>query len=326
MPDREAPRVFITYAHDSQQHKITVERFGRFLRSDMGLDVRLDSWDDGWRQDWSAWAIEQLTEADFILVIASPDYRIRADGMAAPSEGRGSQFEAAMIRNEVTKDLQRATRRILPVVLPGRSIDDIPTFLNPYSTTRFHVSEFSAAGVAELVAAITGDGPHPMPTRGQWPGGAASNTADTPNVLVAGLSWLAHSVDVRAGGALIDGVHHPSSIVQRPASPTQDASGFVEVDLDRAYRRMTAMAGVLDDAAEPFQVGRFRVHLDGRLRFEDRAAVGRPATVDVDVTGVRRLRLEMYRENTTASPLHSGAANGRSRRLPELAWGNPTLS
>jgi hypothetical protein len=323
MSDGEAPRVFVTYAHDSQAHKDQVRRFAEFLRAHIGLDVYLDQWDDHRRRDWSAWAIKHLTESDFILVIGSPQYKRRADGTAAPDEGRGSQFEAAMLRDHLTRDLRRETERILPVVLPGWSAADLPTFLNAYSTTRFHVDEFTEAGVSGLVAAITGEGRHPMPARGQWRGGVP---ATNPNVLVTGgLAWLDHSSNVRAGGARINDRYYEDSIVQRPASISADARGFVELDLARGYRRLTAVVGVLDDATEAFQVGHFQVYLDGTLRAEKSAARGKPGTVDVDVSGARKLRLEMYRPSTTASPIAGPRTGTESTRLSELAWGNPTL-
>src|SRR3954469_11292932 len=99
MSNNKAPRVFVTYSHDSPEHKDQVLRFGTFLRTRVGLDVRLDQWYDNNRRDWSLWAIEHLKDADYVLVIASPEYKRRADGMAAPDEGRGAQFEAAMLRD-----------------------------------------------------------------------------------------------------------------------------------------------------------------------------------------------------------------------------------
>lgn len=331
MSDREAPRVFITYAHDSQEHMDRVREFGDFLRSKIGLDVSLDQWFDNHRRDWSAWAMENLTNADFILVIASPEYKRRADGAAPSSVGRGSQFEAAAIRDNLTKDLSRETKRVLPVLLRGRSVEDIPAFLNAYSTTWFEVHEFTEAGVSDLLAAITGHGQYPIPERGQWRGGRSEVSASTPTLpriqLANEQHWLARSSDVRSGGAQIDGVHYDDSIVLRPKLSTTEARGFIEVDLGRAYRRLMAVVGVVDDATETFQVGHFRVYLDGSPQPERRAALGKPGTIDVDVTGTLRLRLEMYRPGVTASPLSSAMllVGSRYSRLPELAWGNPTL-
>lgn len=324
MSDREVPRVFVTYAHDTPEHKALVEKFATFLRGVIGLDVHLDSWYDNVRRDWSLWATEHLTEADFILVIASAEYKRRADGTAMPHEGRGSQFEAAIIRDNLTRDLRRETERVLPVVLPGRSVDEIPTFLNGHSTTRYHVSEFTEAGVAELLAAITGQGQYPMPRRGVWRGGER----EPQPVLADALPWTCTSQGVRRGPASIGDVEYEHSIVLRPTTPAATGPGFVELDLGGHYQRFTAVAGVLDDARDPFQVGRFRVVLDGRPRSEHEVAAGKPAAIDVDITGARLLRLEMSRPGVAASPFGSAAVviTRRRGRPPELALGDPTVT
>ncbi|WP_329047038.1 NPCBM/NEW2 domain-containing protein [Amycolatopsis sp. NBC_01488] len=323
MSDREVPRVFVTYAHDTPEHKAQVEKFATFLRGVIGLDVHLDSWYDNVRRDWSLWATQHLSEADFILVIASAEYKRRADGTAMPHEGRGSQFEAAIIRDNLTRDLRRETERVLPVVLPGRSIDEIPAFLNAHSTARYHVGEFTEAGVADLLAAITGQGQYPMPRRGVWLGGAR----EPRPVLAAELPWTCASQGVRRGAASIDDVRYEHSIVLRPTTPTATGPGFVELDLGGHYQRFTTVAGVLDDARDPFQVGHFRVLLDGKPRSEHAVAVGKPATIDLDVTGARVLRLEMSRPGVSASPVRSAAVVvNRRGRPPELGLGDPTVT
>jgi len=328
----EAPRIFVTYSHDSEEHKDRVREFSTFLRSEVGLDVHLDQWYDAERRDWSAWAVEHLTEADFILVIASPEYKRRADGGAPPDVGRGSQFEAAILRDNLTRNLRRETARILPVVLPGRSVDEIPVFLNAHSTTHFLVDEISHRGVASLLAAISGHGQYPIPPRGEYRISNPRKPKAPVEVrerteLLTSLPWLSRSTDVRPGGARIDGTHHGDSVVLRPSLFSADAKGYVEFDLGKRYRRLTSVVGVLDDASEADQVGYFRVYLDRSPGPEVEATLGKPGSVDVDVSGVLRLRLELYRPDTVASPMMAGSfmAGGRSARLPELAWGNPTL-
>ncbi|WP_103354377.1 SEFIR domain-containing protein [Amycolatopsis sp. CA-128772] len=324
MSDREAPRVFVTYSHDTPEHKELVGKFATFLRAVIGLDVHLDAWYDNTRRDWSLWAVEHLDKADFILVIASPEYKRRADGAAMPHEGRGAQFEAGIIRNNLTRDLRRETERVLPVILPGRSVDEIPTFLNAHSTTRYHVEEFTRAGVTDLLAAITGQGQYPMPRRGAWLGGGA---AEPQPVRAGELPWTCASQGVRRGGASIDGTHYEHGIVLRPATPTATGAGFVELDLDGRYQRFTTVAGVLDDARDPFQVGRVRVVLDGTPRSEHDVAAGKPATIDLDVTGARVLRLEMSRPGVPASPFGSAAVVvSRRGRPPELGLGDPVVT
>ncbi len=70
---------------------------------------------------------------------------------------------------------------MLPVVLPGRSVDEIPVFLRAHSTTHFIVSEFTTAGVFDLLAALSGVSAHPQPPRGAYVGPTFdSSTARTP--------------------------------------------------------------------------------------------------------------------------------------------------
>ena len=206
----------------------------------------------------------QLTEADFVLVIASPEYRRRADGAAGPDEGRGAQFEAAIIRNNLTRNLREQTERVLPVVLPGRSVEDIPTFLNAHSTTTFHVRDFTEEGVRDLLTAITGHGRHPMPERGRWLGGAAA-VPERRETLLTGLPWSAYSSDLRPGSARIDGVNYDDSIVLRKTSVTWTT--YVVIDLGGAYQRLTSVVGACPTT--PPRCSRsapFRVYLDDSPR------------------------------------------------------------
>src|SRR5687767_13035163 len=96
----EAPvpvRVLISYAHDAEEsapgHVERVRRFWTFLRA-QGIDARLDVLAANEQQDWPAWMDQQLRETRFVLVIASPAYRERAEGRGPTGEGRGVRWEA----------------------------------------------------------------------------------------------------------------------------------------------------------------------------------------------------------------------------------------
>lgn len=160
-----SPRVFISYAHESTEHEDQVSLLGTLLR-ELGIDARVDSWDMHERQDWSQWAIEQLDNADFVLAIASPRFRDRADGRAPSDEGRGSQFEGAMLRNLMTRDRATWLKRILPVLLPGMGPDDIPEFLSPYSATYYPVDDLTPDGIMELRRTLLRQPAHPIPPLG----------------------------------------------------------------------------------------------------------------------------------------------------------------
>ena len=155
------PRVFVSYAHDTRAHKRQVLRFCRLLRH-LGVDVRVDEWDDDVRRDWYVWMIDQFRCADKVIVIASPQYRQAGDGEALPDCNRGVQTESAMLRDFLHGDRATWTRKILPVILPGRSAGEIPLYLQPSSASHYHVPEITPAGVVELLAVINGT-PRPVP-------------------------------------------------------------------------------------------------------------------------------------------------------------------
>ena len=152
-------RVFISYAHDNLEHKDRVHQLWCFLR-ERGIDARADFTAAEQRQDWPRWMLQQIRSARFVLIIASPEYRRRAEGYAAATEGRGVQWEAGLIQEEMYAD-QTGLNRFLPVVLPGCSTTDIPHWLRPASTTYYVVSEYTDTGAEKLLRLLT-DQPYEM--------------------------------------------------------------------------------------------------------------------------------------------------------------------
>lgn len=159
----EHPRVFVSYSHDNEHHKTLVREFAKFLCA-MGMKVELDQWADTKRINWSTWAEQGIANADYVLAIASPDFKRRADGHGvADDDGRGAQSEAETMRELLTARRSLWFSRMLPVVLPGRSPDEIPLFLRPHSATHYVVGEFTRTGAAELLAVLNRTPPHRRP-------------------------------------------------------------------------------------------------------------------------------------------------------------------
>jgi SEFIR domain-containing protein len=130
-----APRVFISYAHDSDVHREQVRNLWIFLRGH-GVDTRIDRVGAEQRRDWPLWMERQVAEADRILIVASRAYKTRAGDEPDTEAGRGVQYEARLLRDLFYRN-QADLDRFLPVVLPGGSIDDVPGFLTPAATTTY---------------------------------------------------------------------------------------------------------------------------------------------------------------------------------------------
>ncbi|WP_370967557.1 SEFIR domain-containing protein [Amycolatopsis sp. cg9] len=326
------PRVFVSYSHDDENHKTLVRRFAEFLHRHVGLEVHLDQWADGYRIDWAKWAARQLQQADFTLAIASPVYRRRLDGDEPPQIGWGSQFEGAILRNQLSSDIDEYTARILPVVLPGRAIEEIPGFLTPYSASHYKIQQFQVddSGVRSLVRAITGQAEHPGPDGepGVFVGDSFVPLARGRKLLLTNeLKPVSKGPDVRLGAVGIDGTHYGNGIAYRCSMFCSEPRGVVEYTLGRKYKKFETTVGVLDDASDAQQTGYFEVFLDGVAHPGATVKLGSPAQLTVDVSEVLRLRLVAYRTDTTVHPMLAGArlAGGLSNGLPELGWGDPVL-
>lgn len=161
-------KVFVSYAHESDEHKAQVLAFATFLR-ETGIDTVLDLWAADVRRDWGSWAIQEMTSADFVLVVASDRYRRSGDGHGPNAEHRGLQSESAVLRDLVHGDRTAWLPKILPVILPGHEIDEIPLFLQPHTASRYHVTEFTASGAEDLLRVILRQPGHIAPEIGPEP-------------------------------------------------------------------------------------------------------------------------------------------------------------
>jgi len=157
------PRIFVSYTHDDLMHIEAVRAFCEFLRAGCGLDVHVDRWDTAGRREWSVWAIDQIERADFVLVIASPMSKLVGDGQVANDSHRGMQWEMSLIRERLQDDRATWLRKLLPVVLPGRSVGEIPVFLQPQTADHYLVTENTEAGAEDLLRVITGQSAYPPP-------------------------------------------------------------------------------------------------------------------------------------------------------------------
>jgi TolB-like protein/Tfp pilus assembly protein PilF len=134
-------RVFISYSHDSSEHKQRVLRLAQQLRMD-GFDAQLDQYLNGSPEEgWPRWMLNQVDEAPFVLVVCTRVYYHRFRGREEPRAGRGSDWEGAAIIQQLY-DQRSRTSKFIPVLfapedeayvpepLRGRTVyqlsDDLP--------------------------------------------------------------------------------------------------------------------------------------------------------------------------------------------------------
>ena len=226
------------------------------------------------------------------------------------------------VRREIELALEH-DRQVIPVLTGDRQrlgqSDDLPTSiigLLKRQYVRFHYRS-AERDLKHIVDEVQ----HHVTERGvPVPG-------PTNPVLLTSLGATRRSADVRLGAAEISGRYFGDSIIFRPSLFASQVRGTISYNLGMRFRRLDVTAGILDDAAEPDQIGYFRIITDGAVRSQVTAEHGRPQQLNIDVTDVLSLQLEAHRPGTTAHPMMAGvmAAGGRSNKLPELAWGDPVV-
>ncbi len=117
----EHPRVFISYSHDSPEHKRWVSELGTKLRHN-GIDAILDQWDLGPGDDITLFMESGLRNSDRVLVICTDTYVSKANA----GEG-GVGYERQIVTAQLIQNL--GTNKFIPVIRQASGEEKTPTFL-----------------------------------------------------------------------------------------------------------------------------------------------------------------------------------------------------
>lgn len=122
------PVVFVSYSHDSPDHKRWVLQFASELRL-KGVEVMLDQWDIGYGDDLAAYMSRCVRSADRVLMICTESYVNKAN------DGRGGVgYEHMIVTGELMQDI--GTSKFVPIIRQTSSPAHLPAALR----SRFYVN------------------------------------------------------------------------------------------------------------------------------------------------------------------------------------------
>ena len=156
-----APKVFVSYSHDDQEHKDWVLTLSTRLVAN-GVDVILDQWDLTLGGDLPRFMESGLTEADRVLAICTNAYVAKANA-GKGGVGYEKMILTAQIMQDVTAD------RIIPVIRCNNLQIVVPTFLSSRVYIDFRDAANYEAKYSELVREIHGAKIKPRPPLGDNP-------------------------------------------------------------------------------------------------------------------------------------------------------------
>ena len=141
-----APKVFISYSHDSQEHKDWVRRLATELRT-KGIDAKLDQWDLSPGQDLVAFMAEGIRTANRVLLICTGPYVSKAE---AGTGGVG--YERLIVSAEVVASID--TNKFIPIIRNNTSARKVPDFLGARKYIDFSDDATYPATLEELMREI----------------------------------------------------------------------------------------------------------------------------------------------------------------------------
>jgi len=87
-------------------------------------------------------------------VVASPAYLAASEDRLPPGQSLGVRSEYLRLADLLHRDTPRWTKKILPVVLPGRLIEEIPLVFLPGTADHYVIDDFTPEGAASLLQVI----------------------------------------------------------------------------------------------------------------------------------------------------------------------------
>ena len=117
-------RVFISYSHDSAEHRDRVWDLCERLRND-GIDCRIDQHEFSPPEGWPRWCRNQVQESQFVLVVCTETYKRRYDGKDATGRGLGAKWEGFVITQELY-EAEGKNIKFIPVVYIPDDAQHIP--------------------------------------------------------------------------------------------------------------------------------------------------------------------------------------------------------
>src|ERR1022692_432579 len=95
-----APKVLISYTHDSPDHMDRVLALSNRMRQH-GIDCQIDQYEESPEQGWPQWCEDQIEEARFVLVACTETYLRRFKRREEPAKGLGGTWEGHIITQEL---------------------------------------------------------------------------------------------------------------------------------------------------------------------------------------------------------------------------------
>jgi hypothetical protein len=156
------PVVFISYSWDDEEHKAWVLELANRLRKN-GVNVILDRYKLTLGKSLPHFIEQSINAAHRILVIFTPNYRLKADGRSGGVGYEYSIMNAELYRDQINND------KVIPVLRRGSIVESIPSFMQQYIHLDLRDDNNFETSYVELIRDIYNDPAIKAPELGSKP-------------------------------------------------------------------------------------------------------------------------------------------------------------
>jgi hypothetical protein len=127
-PTMNEVNTFVSYSHDSNEHKARVLTFTQTLRN-MSITAFCDRFFESKPpQSWPRWTLRSVRNSQFVLMVCTEPYRRRVEGDESPGAGLGANWEGTLITQELYEHTYEPVK-FVPVIFDDAEKASIPMFV-----------------------------------------------------------------------------------------------------------------------------------------------------------------------------------------------------
>jgi len=183
-----APKVFLSYSHDSPEHKDWVRRLAENLRAS-GVDATLDQWDLQPGQDMAAFMVRGIADADRVVLVCSAPYVTKAESGVG-----GVGYERLIVSAQVVQSID--TKKFIPIIRSGTAPPRSPNFLGTRLFIDFSDDAHYETKKDELLREIHGAPVHKKPPLGDNPFSGEIAKGESKGRVIGSTGFTAAGADV----------------------------------------------------------------------------------------------------------------------------------
>lgn len=126
------PKIFISYSHDSDEHREQVLALSDRLNKNT-IDCDIDQYINGAPSEgWPLWMERMLKEATYVLVVCTETYLKRVRGEEEPGAGLGVKWESLLTYLQIYKNNSQNSK-FVPVIFNAVDAEFVPEPLQAFS-------------------------------------------------------------------------------------------------------------------------------------------------------------------------------------------------